>query len=183
MARAIELARGGEPSPNPHVGCVVADGGTIVGEGVPRARGARPRRGRRRCGPRARPRGARRSTSRSSRATTTAARRRASTRSSQAGIARVVIGCRDPNPHVEGGGVERLREAGVEVVTGVLRGEARALIRPWTKFITEGTSYLSLEARALARRPHRDAHRRVQVGHRARKRGRGCTRCAARTTP
>src|SRR5262249_32287485 len=62
-----------------------------------------------------------------------------------AGVKRVVIGCRDPNPNVPGGGIERLQEAGIEVVSGVLEKECRALIRPWTKFITEGMSYLSLK--------------------------------------
>ena len=33
MARAIELARKGDPSPNPPVGSVVANGETIVAEG------------------------------------------------------------------------------------------------------------------------------------------------------
>src|SRR5919205_568690 len=51
-------------------------------------------------------------------------------------IARVVIGCMDPNPHVRGGGAERLRAAGVEVKLGVSEREARALIAPWTKCVT-----------------------------------------------
>jgi diaminohydroxyphosphoribosylaminopyrimidine deaminase/5-amino-6-(5-phosphoribosylamino)uracil reductase len=46
---------------------------------------------------------------------------------------------------VVGGGIERLREAGIEVAVGVLETEAKALVRPWTKFITEGSSYLSLK--------------------------------------
>jgi diaminohydroxyphosphoribosylaminopyrimidine deaminase/5-amino-6-(5-phosphoribosylamino)uracil reductase len=62
-----------------------------------------------------------------------------------AGVKRVVIGCRDPNPRVAGGGIERLEQAGVEVVAGVLEGEARALIKGWAKFITVGQSYLTLK--------------------------------------
>jgi diaminohydroxyphosphoribosylaminopyrimidine deaminase/5-amino-6-(5-phosphoribosylamino)uracil reductase len=37
MAKAIEVAKNGDPSPNPHVGCIVArvdtDGYSIVGKG------------------------------------------------------------------------------------------------------------------------------------------------------
>jgi diaminohydroxyphosphoribosylaminopyrimidine deaminase/5-amino-6-(5-phosphoribosylamino)uracil reductase len=41
-----------------------------------------------------------------------------------AGIARVVCPIEDPNPLVSGKGFARLRDAGVEVVTGVLAGDA-----------------------------------------------------------
>jgi diaminohydroxyphosphoribosylaminopyrimidine deaminase/5-amino-6-(5-phosphoribosylamino)uracil reductase len=60
-------------------------------------------------------------------------------------VARVVIGCLDPNPHVEGGGAERLRAAGIEVVVGVREEKAQAWIAPWAKHITVGLPYVSLK--------------------------------------
>jgi diaminohydroxyphosphoribosylaminopyrimidine deaminase / 5-amino-6-(5-phosphoribosylamino)uracil reductase len=63
----------------------------------------------------------------------------------EAKIARVVIGCRDPNPHVTGGGVERLRGSGIRVDVGCLEADARRLIGPWTKFVTTGVPYVTLK--------------------------------------
>lgn len=60
-------------------------------------------------------------------------------------IKRVVIGCRDPNPHVQGGGIDKLRAAGVEVIEDVCKDAALALIRPWSKFIETGLPYVSLK--------------------------------------
>ena len=39
------------------------------------------------------------------------------------GVKRVIVGCTDPNPVVAGRGIRLLREKGLEVVAGVLRGE------------------------------------------------------------
>lgn len=64
----------------------------------------------------------------------------------QAGIRRVFCGSADPNPLVNGKGVARLRRAGVEVVTGVLRDEADALNRPFFKYVTLGMPYVTLKA-------------------------------------
>jgi diaminohydroxyphosphoribosylaminopyrimidine deaminase/5-amino-6-(5-phosphoribosylamino)uracil reductase len=62
-----------------------------------------------------------------------------------AGIARVVIGSLDPNPAVAGGGAQRLVDSGVKVDVGVAGAEARTLIAPWTKFITEGLPHVALK--------------------------------------
>ena len=52
------------------------------------------------------------------------------------GIPRVVVGCVDPFAKVQGRGIAMLREAGIEVVVGVLEAECRALNR---RFITAQT--------------------------------------------
>ena len=49
------------------------------------------------------------------------------------GSARVVIGCRDPNPHVSGGGIEALRAQGIEVVLGAHEVQCRAVIADWAE--------------------------------------------------
>src|SRR5207245_9067790 len=59
----------------------------------------------------------------------------------KAGIARVVVGCDDPNPHVEGGGNDKLRGAGVEVISGIRKSEAETLIEPWKKHVLREVPY------------------------------------------
>lgn len=60
-------------------------------------------------------------------------------------VARVVVGCRDPNPHVEGNGIETLRTAGIDVTLGVREPQCRQSIAPWAKHITTGLPYVSLK--------------------------------------
>lgn len=57
-------------------------------------------------------------------------------------VARVVIGCLDPNPLVAGQGAQRLRDAGIEVECGVLEDECRDINRVFFHYITHGTPYV-----------------------------------------
>src|SRR4051812_44212790 len=59
-----------------------------------------------------------------------------------AGIRRVVVAQLDTNP-VATGGVEALRVAGVEVETGLLTDEARALNRVWTFAVEHGRPWVT----------------------------------------
>jgi diaminohydroxyphosphoribosylaminopyrimidine deaminase / 5-amino-6-(5-phosphoribosylamino)uracil reductase len=62
------------------------------------------------------------------------------------GIARVFVGSIDPNPLVKGRGVQRLRSAGLEVRTGVLREACDAANEMWFKFITRKLPWVVLKA-------------------------------------
>ena len=63
----------------------------------------------------------------------------------RAEIARVVVGCRDPNPQVTGGGIEALRRAGIHVETGILADQAGELLAPWSRFVTDGRPFVRLK--------------------------------------
>jgi diaminohydroxyphosphoribosylaminopyrimidine deaminase / 5-amino-6-(5-phosphoribosylamino)uracil reductase len=63
-----------------------------------------------------------------------------------AGVRRVITASSDPNPKVNGKGVARLRRAGVEVLTGVLKDEADQLNRPFFKAMRTGLPFVTLKA-------------------------------------
>lgn len=60
----------------------------------------------------------------------------------QAGVKKVVIAMRDPAPHVDGGGIAELKQAGIEVEVGLLEAEAQRLVRPFVKRVTQGLPWV-----------------------------------------
>ncbi len=146
MRKALNLAQkgAGTTSPNPHVGAIIVKNGNIIATGYHRKAGephaeaiAIERAGKKSRGAdlyvnlepcnhygRTPP---------------------CTDRIVGAGIKRVVIGMRDPNP-IAGGGVEKLQNAGVEVLTGVLEKEARFLNRHFIYWIKEKQPWVSIKS-------------------------------------
>jgi diaminohydroxyphosphoribosylaminopyrimidine deaminase/5-amino-6-(5-phosphoribosylamino)uracil reductase len=63
----------------------------------------------------------------------------------EAGIGRILVGCRDPHPRVNGRGLRKLRAAGVEVVVGVLEAECREHHRGFFSVCERGRPFVSLK--------------------------------------
>lgn len=64
----------------------------------------------------------------------------------KAGITQVVIGMRDPNPQVAGGGAKYLAAKGLTVISGVLEQECREINLPFIKHSTTGLPWVILKA-------------------------------------
>ena len=60
-------------------------------------------------------------------------------------IPRVIIGCRDPFPQVDGKGIEKLRSAGVDVVCGILEQECIDLNRRFFTYYLHHRPYVTLK--------------------------------------
>lgn len=61
------------------------------------------------------------------------------------GFSRVVIAMEDPNPLVNGKGIEKLKNAGIEVNIGVLKEEAKKLNEIFLKYITTKTPFVAIK--------------------------------------
>ncbi|HEY4186169.1 MAG TPA: bifunctional diaminohydroxyphosphoribosylaminopyrimidine deaminase/5-amino-6-(5-phosphoribosylamino)uracil reductase RibD [Polyangia bacterium] len=149
MRRALALARrgAGTTKPNPMVGAVVVRRGRILAEGFHRRPGqahaeveALARLGGRAPGatiyvslePCAH-------TGRTPPCTTALL---------AAGVARVVVGVRDPNPLVDGQGIARLRRGGVQVDVGCLEDECRDLNRAFFTWVSQKRPLVTLKVAA-----------------------------------
>ena len=61
------------------------------------------------------------------------------------GIPKVVVGCMDPFSLVAGRGIQKMRDAGIEVTVGVLEEECRQLIRRFITFHTHHRPFITLK--------------------------------------
>lgn len=61
------------------------------------------------------------------------------------GIPRVVVGCRDPFPMVNGKGLDKLHQAGVETIVPVLEAECLALNKRFFTFVQQQRPYIILK--------------------------------------
>lgn len=146
MQRAIELARLGQYStkPNPNVGCVIVKDGQLVGEGY------HPRAGQphaevfalRDAGDAARGATAYVTLEPCAHYGRTPPCAKGLV---EAGVARVVVACPDPNPLVAGKGVQILRDAGIQVEVGVLEQQAHQLNLGFLKAMATGQPYVRLK--------------------------------------
>jgi diaminohydroxyphosphoribosylaminopyrimidine deaminase/5-amino-6-(5-phosphoribosylamino)uracil reductase len=149
MREAIRLARKGlgRTSPNPPVGAVVVSRGRVVGRGFHRRAGALHGEAEALRAAGARARGA------TLYVTLEPCNHHGRTPPCTdavlaAGVKRVVVGARDPNPHVKGGGITRLRARGVRVDVGVEEERCQDVIRAFTTYARTGLPFVTLKLAA-----------------------------------
>ena len=62
-----------------------------------------------------------------------------------AGIKKVFVAMTDPSEHAGGRGIEQLRNAGIEVQTGICEAQAKMLNAPFIKYVTTGKCWVILK--------------------------------------
>jgi len=146
MALALRLAERGAytTKPNPMVGCVIAQGDEIVGEGW-HARAGEPH-----AEPLALQAAGDRARGATAYVTLEPCAHEGRTppcapQLAQAGIARVVAACGDPFEKVSGKGFEALRAAGIAVEVGLLEEQARALNRGFFSRVERGRPWVRVK--------------------------------------
>ncbi|WP_415720230.1 bifunctional diaminohydroxyphosphoribosylaminopyrimidine deaminase/5-amino-6-(5-phosphoribosylamino)uracil reductase RibD [Photobacterium ganghwense] len=149
MHRAITLAQRGQytTAPNPNVGCVIAHGEEIVGEGF-HYRAGQPHAevfALRAAGERAKGATAYVTLEPCSHYGRTPPCAEALV---NAGVSRVVCAMVDPNPKVAGRGIKMLQEAGIDVAVGLLAQDAEALNPGFIKRMKTGRPFVQLKLAA-----------------------------------
>ncbi|WP_353220144.1 bifunctional diaminohydroxyphosphoribosylaminopyrimidine deaminase/5-amino-6-(5-phosphoribosylamino)uracil reductase RibD [Salinisphaera sp. S4-8] len=142
MQRAIELARRGwyTTRPNPRVGCVIVRGETVIGEGWHERAGEDHAEKAALADVERRGDNARGATVYVTLEPCSHTGRTAPCVDALigAGAAQVIVGATDPNPKVNGQGIARLRDAGIEVIADVVADRCRALNPGFEKRMREG---------------------------------------------
>jgi diaminohydroxyphosphoribosylaminopyrimidine deaminase/5-amino-6-(5-phosphoribosylamino)uracil reductase len=144
MKRALTLAKKGlgTTSPNPVVGCVIVKNGVIVGEGWHKRAGGHHAEvhALQMAGAEAEGSDVYVTLEPCSHTGKTPP---CSDALIKAGVKRVVVGMSDPNPQVNGSGLQALQQAAIETVCGVLEEDCRNINRPFIKFITTGIPFVT----------------------------------------
>lgn len=149
MARALRLADRGRYTthPNPRVGCVIVRDGEVVGEGFHERAGE----------PHAEVHALRMAGDRARGAEMFVTLEPCSHHGRTppcveavvaAGLRKVWVAMQDPNPKVAGRGIEKLREAGIGVETGLLQQDAETLNRGFLSRMRRGRPWLTLKLAA-----------------------------------
>jgi len=146
MARAIQLAKQGlyTTDPNPRVGCVIVKDGIIVGEGY------HVRAGEGHAEVNALAMANEKAKGATAYVTLEPCSHYGRTPPCsdgliKAGIRQVVCAMEDPNPEVSGRGFEKLRNAGIEVITGVLEQDAYDLNPGFIKRMKTGLPFVRIK--------------------------------------
>lgn len=147
MRRAIRLAMNGRGlvEPNPMVGCVIVKDGRLIGEGYHQRFGGLHAEPNALAGCTESPAGATVYTTLEPCCHTGKKTPPCVPRLIEAKVARLVIGCLDPNPRVNGKGAEQLRAAGIEAVAPVLDAESKQLLAPFIAHVVHRRPYVTLK--------------------------------------
>ena len=148
MSRALQLAAKGRytSSPNPSVGCVIARDDAIIGEGYTRPAGGNHGEIE-----------ALQEAGNASGATVYVTLEPCSHQGKTgpcadaliaAGVNRAVVACEDPNPAVAGSGIQKLKDAGIEVALGLLEDQARESNKGFIKRHEQGTPWVTVKMAA-----------------------------------
>ncbi|MET0716835.1 MAG: bifunctional diaminohydroxyphosphoribosylaminopyrimidine deaminase/5-amino-6-(5-phosphoribosylamino)uracil reductase RibD, partial [Pseudoxanthomonas sp.] len=146
MARALRLAERGAytTKPNPMVGCVIAQGEEIVGEGFHERAGQAHAEVVALQAARARAEGATAYVTLEPCAHTGRTGPCADALIA-AGVTRVIAAMRDPFPQVDGAGFDKLRAAGIAVESGLMEAQARQLNRGFLSRIERGRPWVRIK--------------------------------------